>query len=413
VSKLINPLLSLTAILLAVVVWVQVNYSTSNSDSAADSESIVKSDFAVKPDAEVESYRPRLEHDPPVPNPPAAGVRDFETFLGRLRETAETAADSLVLHQVALDRAEQVFRETVGVPDDVPLARHSPFYTVDPEAIFSLYHDLPTLERGLGLFQQHCITCHGPYGRGNGSATQQWYAGNLPRNFSYGKFKSRSTKYGALPTDSDLFRTLTRGLYGSTMPPFRHLSVQDRWALVQFIKSLANFYDEYDEVTVNRFDQKADDLASDVLDIGKEPPVTLDSVKRGRALFLKQGCVKCHQGSKPSPVGLARWEGGFTNWNDEMNRPVQHSRDLTTHVFLSGAAPSDLFRIISGGPTIGPMPSYQNIPQADVWALVHYVQSVFKPDYPQAPLLTDAAANPQKSSDTEQDSATEDGPSPE
>ena len=94
-----------------------------------------------------------------------------------------------------------------------------------------------------------------------------------------------------------------------------------------------------------------------------------------------------------------------------MNRPVQHSRDLTTSVFLSGAASSDLFRIISGGPTIGPMPSYQNIPQEDRWALVHYIQSIFKPDYPQAPPSVDALAKPSKSGDVESSSATRDGPS--
>lgn len=393
--KLINPLLSLFAIVLAGALW--VHHSTSKSDSALNS------------DAQTELYQPTLEHDPPVPDPPAVAVRDFEAFLDRLRAASETNADSLLLHRDALERAEQVFRNSVGVPDDVPIEMHRPFFTIDPEAVFALYFDLPTLERGLGLYQQHCSGCHGTYGRGNGSATQQWYAGNFPRNFWYGKFKSRSTRYGVVPTDSDLYRTLTRGLYGSTMPPFRHLSVQDRWALVQFVKSLANFYDDYDEVIVNRFDRKADGTTSDALDAGDEPPVTLDSVTRGRVLFIEQGCIKCHQGSKSTPVGLARGEGGFTNWTDEMNRPIGHSRDLTTRVFLSGAASSDLFRIISGGPTIGPMPSYQNIPNEDRWALVHYVQSVFKPDYPQAPASADALAHPPTTDDGKSDSAAGNG----
>lgn len=409
-SRLINPLFSLIAILLAVAVW--VDYSTSSSDSASNSDSVANSNSASNLDAKTESYQPRLEHDPPVPDPPATAVRDFQTFLDRLRRTSETAAESLVFHQDALERAEQVFRKSVGVPDDVQLQLHRPFFIVDPEAVFALYYDLPTLERGLGLYQQHCSQCHGPYGRGNGSATHAWYAGNFPRNFWYGKFKSRSTKYATVPTDGDLFRTLTRGLYGSSMPPFRHLSVQDRWSLVQFVKTLANFYDDYDEVFVNRFDRNADRSESNTLDIGDEPPVNLESVKRGRILFIKQGCAICHQGKKSKPVGLARWEGGFSKWTDEMNRPVQHSRDLTTSVFLSGAASSDLFRIISGGPTIGPMPSYQNMPQEDLWALVHYVQSVFKPDYPQAPPSVDALAKPPKTGVEEPNSASGDGPSP-
>ena len=118
-SKLINPLLSLTAIVLVVALWVQVHFSTSRSDPEANSSPVANLDSAPNSGAEIESYRPLLEHDPPVPDPPADAVRDFETFLDRLKGASETAADSLVLHRDALDRAEQVFRNTVGVPDDM------------------------------------------------------------------------------------------------------------------------------------------------------------------------------------------------------------------------------------------------------------------------------------------------------
>jgi len=387
--KVVILLLPSTAILLAVSIGVHHFASGSGAPSASDSSD---------PPRATELYRPRLEHDPPVPLPPAAAVRDFTTFLNRLRAASDRSANSLLLHRDGLDRAEQVFRGTTGVPDDIPIEMHRPFFTVDPESIFALYFDLPTLERGLGLFQQNCSQCHGPYGRGNGSATLQWYVGNLPRNFTYAKFKNRSTEYGTVPTDEDLYRTLTRGMYGTTMPPFRHLSVEDRWSLVEFVKSLANFYDDFDEAVVNRFDSE-DSWASAPLDFGVEPPVTLASVTRGRILFIEQACVSCHQGSKSKPVGLARWEGSFANWNDEMNRPIRHSRDLTTKVFGGGAAASDLFHIISVGPTIGPMPSYLRLPQEDRWALVHYTQSVFKPDYPQALPSADALVKPPKTDD--------------
>lgn len=387
--KLVIVLLSVTSLLLAVSVGVHHFASGSDAPSGSDSSN-------APPPAE--SYRPRLEHDPSVPPPPATAVRDFTAFLDRLREASDRSASSLVLHRDGLDLAEQVFRNTVGVPNDIPIEMHRPFFTIDPEAIFALYYDLPTLERGMALFQQHCAQCHGPYGRGNGSATLQWYVGNLPRNFTYAKFKIRSTEYGTVPTDEDLYRTITRGMYGSTMPPFGHLSVEDRWSLVEFVKSLANFYDDFDEAVLNRFDSE-DGWAAALLEVDDEPPVTLASVTRGRILFIEQGCVTCHQGSKSKPVGLARWEGSFTSWYDEMNRPIGHSRDLTTRVFRGGAASSDLFRIISGGPTIGPMPSYLRIPPEDRWALVHYTQSVFKPDYPQAPPSADALAKPPKTDD--------------
>jgi mono/diheme cytochrome c family protein len=340
--------------------------------------------------APAELYQPRLQVDPPPPAPPDWALRDFEAFLVRLRDANARSRDSLLLHGESLQRAETVFRNTAGMLPDVQIQMHTPFFTVDPEAVFALYVDLPTLERGAALFQQNCSGCHGPYGRGNGAATQQWYGGNYPRNFWYGKFKSRSTDYGQVPQDADLFRTLTRGMYGSSMPSFRHLSEADRWSLVQFIKTLANFDDDYEEQVVSLFDPQADRSRHSSAP-GPEPPVSLDSVTRGRILFIEQGCVSCHQGKKPNPVGLDRAESNF-NWYDEMQRPVQHSRDLTTGVYRSGAAASDIYRIITNGPNIGPMPNYQKLPESDRWALVHYVQSTFHADYPQAPASADAQA---------------------
>jgi mono/diheme cytochrome c family protein len=340
--------------------------------------------------ATADSYQPRLESDPPPPAPPDWALRDFQAFLERLRAFAGRR-DSLLLHHDGLARAEAAFRGAAGVPADVQIEMHAPFFTVDPEAIYALYADLPTLERGMALFQQNCSGCHGPFGRGNGAATREWYAGNYPRNFWYGKYKSRSTPYGRMPEDSDLFRTISRGMYGSSMPSFRHLSEADRWSLVQFLKTLANFDDDYENKVVNRFDPEADRSRQPPPAVGPEPSVSLESVTRGRIVFIEQACVSCHQGNKPKPVGLGRWEGNF-NWYDEMQRPVAHSRDLTTGVFRSGAASSDIYRIITYGPNIGPMPSYQNIPEADRWALVHYVRSTYRSDYPQAPPSADAQA---------------------
>ena len=342
-----------------------------------------------------ETYQPRLQFDPNPPAPPEWTIVDFESFLTRLRRVSRRDSQSLLLQGDGLDLARDVFRDTTGVPQGVRVEMHAPYFAVDPEAIFALFYDLPALERGMALFQQHCSLCHGPYGRGNGPATRQWYSGNYPRNFWYGKFKNRSTEYGSVPTDSDLYRSLTRGMYGSTMPPFGHLSEQDRWSLVQFIKTLASYYDDFEPAVANAFDPKNGRLADQPMDAGSEPPVTFQSVTRGRILFIEQGCATCHQEKKSKPIGLGRREGNF-DWSDEMNRPIQHSRDLTTGIFRAGAAGSDLFRAISGGPNLGPMPSYGNLPAKDRWALVHYVRSVSRRDYPQAPASADAQARSPK-----------------
>jgi hypothetical protein len=147
----------------------------------------------IAQDSQAARYHPTLDKNPPVPDPPASAVKDFEQFLKRLDAASERSVDSLIFHDDSMDRAEEVLLDTVAVPEDLPIERHLPFISVNPEAIFGLFTDLPTIERGFGLYQQYCAHCHGVYGRGNGSSTSQWYVGNYPRNFTYGKYKSRST----------------------------------------------------------------------------------------------------------------------------------------------------------------------------------------------------------------------------
>src|ERR1044071_8746472 len=70
--------------------------------------------------------------------------------------------------------------------------------------------------QGKVVYQQHCAACHGSTGQGNGPASVWLFP--RPRNFSAGLFKIKSTPGAALPTDADLFNTITRGMPGSSMP---------------------------------------------------------------------------------------------------------------------------------------------------------------------------------------------------
>jgi mono/diheme cytochrome c family protein len=327
-----------------------------------------------------DAYQPRLDFNPPPPEPPAWATGDFNTYLARLHQATTTNAHSLLLDADAQALAEQDFRNTPAVPSDTSLEMHTPFFIIDPTKIFSLYHDLPALQRGLSLYQQHCASCHGVYGRGNGPAVRHWYTGNYPRNFWYGQYASRSTPLGKVPTDADLFRTLTRGFYGTAMPSYRHLERRDRWSLIQFLKSLANYYDEGQNTVYNLFDSDPEFLGAppEPFEIGPEPPATPESVARGKTLFTKNGCVTCHQGNQPQPIGLYSGSGnGNLNWKDEMYRPVRHSRDLTTGIYHTGSAPSDVFRFMTAGSEIGPMPDAAQIPPDERWDIVHYLRSLF------------------------------------
>src|SRR5690242_20570193 len=80
----------------------------------------------------------------------------------------------------------------------------------------------PELQAGKAVYLRHCGACHGVNGDGSGPASVWLFP--RPRNFNAGLFKIKSTPGMALPTDEDLFNTVTRGMPGSSMPSFTYLT---------------------------------------------------------------------------------------------------------------------------------------------------------------------------------------------
>ncbi|TWU19952.1 cytochrome c [Allorhodopirellula heiligendammensis] len=86
---------------------------------------------------------------------------------------------------------------------------------------------------GRGLFQTHCVTCHGTTGNGRGelSATMSPY----PRDYRKGIFKYKSTERGAKPTREDLAGLIKNGINGTRMVAIPNLSDEDVQALVDYV----------------------------------------------------------------------------------------------------------------------------------------------------------------------------------
>lgn len=82
---------------------------------------------------------------------------------------------------------------------------------------------------GAKVYASACAICHGPQGKGDGPAGTALQP--PPRNFVEGKWKVGGDSVA-------LFTTIQKGIPGSSMAPFGHLPVKDRWALVQYVRSI-------------------------------------------------------------------------------------------------------------------------------------------------------------------------------
>ncbi len=127
-------------------------------------------------------------------------------------------------------------------------------------------------------YRRYCAGCHGDLGDGNGENAV--WLDPKPRNFTLATFKCRSTVTGTLPTDEDLFNTIARGLTNSNMPIWNTFTKQQRADLVAYIKTFSPRWEK--------------EKAGEPIKIPAEPPITIESISHGKALFTKLECWKCH-----------------------------------------------------------------------------------------------------------------------
>ncbi|WP_182868424.1 cytochrome c [Stieleria mannarensis] len=267
--------------------------------------------------------------------------------------------------------------------------------------------------RHFGLFNEHCVTCHGVSGGGSGPASllQNPY----PRDFRAGVYKWKSTERGAKPTREDLLAILRHGAPGTAMPSFRQVSEDDLEALVDYViyLSVRGEFERrllteavvelgYEEtrpdddaslLTLAGFDQDAFavEVARDTLDritgqwvdadqavipVPEETPAGDASIERGDALFHGRiaNCAGCH--GKQGSGDLVTFD--FDDWTKEFTegiavtptdreavrpfrkagalRPRQiHPRKLTEGVYRGGGDPETLYRRIVAGIAGTPM----------------------------------------------------------
>ena len=81
-------------------------------------------------------------------------------------------------------------------------------------------------EQGKKVAQVNCVSCHGKGGKGDGVAAAA--LNPKPADWTSKKIQGES--------DGEIFWKITTGR--GAMPAWRHLPENDRWALVQYIRTL-------------------------------------------------------------------------------------------------------------------------------------------------------------------------------
>ncbi len=222
------------------------------------------------------------------------------------------------------------------------------------------------VEQGRQTYIRRCSFCHGLLGDGGGPAAD--YLDPRPRDFTLGTYKFRTTASGELPTDNDLFRTVSRGLPSTAMQAFdsdlikNGLSEEERWQVISYIKTFAVEFDNPDLDPV-----KSGKTVSLPVSL---PPFSAELVAKGKEVFEQAKCWSCHGKN-------GRGDGNKEFRKDDWGFPIRIRNVTHPWKIKGGSEVEDIFMRFSTGINGTPMPSFvKSLPEEDRWALANYIKSL-------------------------------------
>ena len=222
------------------------------------------------------------------------------------------------------------------------------------------------VEQGREIYFRRCSFCHGLLGDGEGPAAK--FLDPRPRDFTLGTYKFRTTQSGQLPTDSDLFRTVSRGLQGTAMQSFDSdliktgLSEEDRWAVIAYIKTFAFEFEDPD----------LDPVANGkVIALPANPaPFDEKSIARGADVFERAKCWSCHGKT-------GRGDGNKEFREDDWGFPIRIRNVTHPWKIKAGGEVEDIYMRFTSGISGTPMPSFvKTLSEDDRWDLANYIKSL-------------------------------------
>lgn len=194
-------------------------------------------------------------------------------------------------------------------------------------------------EKGEFLYLTNCSSCHGVLGNGDGLAAK--YLSPLPRDFTAGKYKFRTTPSGSLPTNENLYKTIRDGVKNTTMPAwYRILNDQEIQSVTEYIKTFSekfSFQTPDEEIVIpETIPEKTDELVHD-----------------GEMIYRLMECWTCHgaHGNADGPSSK--------KLQDDWGNPIQPP-DFAHTPFKGGDEPNEVYRTFSTGLMGTPMPAYDD-----------------------------------------------------
>jgi mono/diheme cytochrome c family protein len=232
---------------------------------------------------------------------------------------------------------------------------------------------------GAALFEKVCANCHGKNGNGRGIASR--YVFPRPRNLRGDSFRLVSTISGK-PSAEDIYRTIEKGVPGTSMQSWEDLGKEKILALVGRVRTIRREgaleriqleLEEEGDIPPDRAGQLIEDYLQRVLVAGPSwtglaaIPSDQSSILRGKAVYAKQKCGSCHGTDGRGSAGMDLVDqNGDPTWATDLVRGAFHggadAQKIATRVFLGmpGSA----------------MPSSSNLSEADLGALVAYCLSI-------------------------------------
>jgi mono/diheme cytochrome c family protein len=237
-----------------------------------------------------------------------------------------------------------------------------------------------TLTRGREGYMLYCFACHGQDGDGKGPSAPSLRP--PPRNFQQGLFKFAAVPGGTLPHDEDLLRIVKAGLHGTAMLPW-DIPEPTLADIVQYIKTFSPKW-------------KEEEPGEQVKPSGADPwqGKVAEGVHRGKKVYhgLAQ-CLGCHPAyaskQEISDASMELTKNPTTSFREEMYSSELKESDYGVKILppdflrheMRSIRPTsrvdDLFRVIASGVGGTAMPTWKNaLPDDDLWALAHYVDSL-------------------------------------